>query len=117
MNKIFYLLRKLTFDYYPFRRNKKTLIVLMFHQVNNFENDFYPSMPIEVFRNLCGFFKKHYEIIHITEVEAYFNQKRKKPAAVISFDDGNIDIYQNAFPILKELNLKFNINIGIELII
>ena len=75
----------------------------MFHQVNNRQTNFYPSMPIDVFRNLCLFFKKHYEIIHISEVEEYFKQKNKKPAAVISFDDGNYDIFQNNF---KRLEFK-----------
>ena len=116
MNIFFYILRKLTFDYYPLRKNKKSLLVLMFHQVNNRHTNFYPSMPVDVFRNLCLFFKKHYEIIHISEVEEYFKQKNKKPAAVISFDDGNYDIFQNAFPILKDLNLKFNINIDTEIL-
>lgn len=114
--KLFYLLRILTFNYYPFRCKRDTLLVLMFHQVNDKNSLFYPSMPINVFKELCQFVNSHYEIIHFTEINDYYSTNNKRPAAIITFDDGCYDIIENAFPILNNLGLKFNINIDTEIL-
>jgi peptidoglycan/xylan/chitin deacetylase (PgdA/CDA1 family) len=115
-NKLFYLLRILTCNYYPFRSKRNTLLVLMFHQVNDKNSLFYPAMPVQVFKELLEFIDKYYEVIHFSEIENYYSSRNKKPAAIISFDDGNFDILQNAYPILNKLNLKFNINIDTEIL-
>lgn len=115
-DKLFYLIRLLSFNYFPFRFNKKSLLVLMFHQVNDKKSLFYPSMPVHVFKEMCQFVKKHYEVIHFSEIDEFYSKKVIKPAAIITFDDGNYDIVKNVFPILKEMNLKFNINIDTEIL-
>ncbi len=115
-DKLFYLIRLLSFNYFPFRFNKKSLLVLMFHQVNDKKTLFYPSMPVHAFKEMCQFVKKHYEVIHFSEINEYYSKKVTKPAAIITFDDGNYDIVNNVFPILKEMNLKFTINIDTEIL-
>jgi peptidoglycan/xylan/chitin deacetylase (PgdA/CDA1 family) len=77
---------------------------------------FYPSVPVDVFREICHFFDKYYKVIHFSEIEDYFSKKNKKPAAIITFDDGLMDIHKYAFPILEEMNLKFNVNIDTEIL-
>lgn len=115
-NKLFFLIRLLTFNYYPFRKKKNSLLVLMFHQVNDKHSLFYPAVPTHVFKEICLFIQKHYDVIHFSDIEEYFSKKRTKPIAIITFDDGHLDILENAYPILKDLNLKFNINIDTEIL-
>ena len=105
----------LTFNYYFQRKRKNTLLILMFHQVNDKKTTFYPSMPIAAFKDLCYFIKKHYSVIKLSDIDAHFS-KTNKPAVVFSFDDGHYDIVEFALPILSELGLPFNINIDTEVL-
>ncbi len=115
-NFVFNIIKFLTLDYYFSRKNNNTILVLMFHQVNDKKTPFYPAMPVNTFRELCRFIKRHYNVIHLSEAQTYFQENINKPAAVISFDDGHKDIIENALPILSELDLKFNININTEIL-
>lgn len=116
MKKIlFKLLQLITFNYYFKAREKNTLLILMFHRVNDKRSTFYCPMPVKAFKELCEFVKARYEVINISEIQSHF-KKTTKPAAIISFDDGHYDIMENAFPILAALELKFNINIDTEVL-
>ena len=115
-NKIFRIIRFLTFNYYPFRFKKNSLLILMFHQVNDNKSKFYSAMPIKTFEILCEFIKKHYDVIFFSDISTRINSKNKKPAAIITFDDGHRDIIENAFPILSNMRLKFNVNIDTEIL-
>ena len=109
------LLKALTVNYYFQRKAKNRLLILMFHQVNNNKTLYYPAMSTEAFRDLCKYIKQHYEVISISKIKEHFSNS-SKPAAIISFDDGHYDIMQNAYPILSELGLPFNINIDTEIL-
>lgn len=86
----------------------------MFHQINNKNLNFYKSMPTNVFKELCLFIQKNYAVLLPSEVENHFKTS-SKPVAIISFDDGHYDIIQNVLPILKKLDLPFNVNIDTEI--
>ncbi len=116
MKKIFFtLIRLLTFNYFFERGQNNKLLILMFHRVNDSNHLFYKGMSTKAFKDLCIFVKAHYTVINPSEIEAHF-KKTKRPAAIISFDDGHYDIIENAFPILNELNLPFNVNIDTEIL-
>lgn len=116
MKKIlFALLRILTFNYFFERSKKNKLLILMFHRVNDENHKFYRGMSTKAFKDLCVFVKANYSVINPSEIEDHF-KKTKKSAAIISFDDGHHDIMENAFPILNELNLPFNVNIDTEIL-
>jgi len=87
----------------------------MFHQVSDEHKSFYPAMPIAVFKAFCSFLKKHYEVLHFSELTAHYNNS-SRPAAVITFDDAHYDIMENAWPILTELGLKFTVNVDTEIL-
>ncbi|HMK03129.1 MAG TPA: polysaccharide deacetylase family protein [Ferruginibacter sp.] len=116
MKRIFFtLLKALSLNYYFKRKQANTLLILMFHRVNDTGSPFYCPMPVNVFRDLCAFIRERYEVIHISEIRSHF-KRTTKPAAIISFDDGHYDIMENAFPVLSQLGLKFNINIDTEIL-
>tara|TARA_Y100000385_G_scaffold277360_1_gene324232 strand:+ start:4801 stop:5787 length:987 start_codon:yes stop_codon:yes gene_type:complete len=114
-NYFFTFLRLITFNYFFERRKKNKLVIFMFHRVNDEKHVFYRGMSIKAFKNLCVFIKNHYSVINPSEIEKHF-KKTKTPAAIISFDDGHHDIIENAFPILKDLDLPFNLNIDTEIL-
>ena len=112
---LFYLIKILTINSSLEKTKNNSLLILMFHQVNDKNHNFYKAMPTTVFKELCLFIKKNYAILLPSEVESHFNNN-KKSAAIISFDDGHYDIIKNALPILRELEIPFNINIDTEIL-
>ena len=115
MHLIFRLIRLLTLKYRPFR-NKQELLVVLFHQVNDKPLTFYPAVPTKVYQEMCLFLKKKYEILHFAEVEKHYQSNPKKPAAIITFDDGMYDIIEHVLPFMESHQLKFNINIDTEIL-
>ncbi len=61
----------------------------------------------ETFRRHCELLSKSYEVVSLERAAQILNGKEtaKKPLAVITFDDGYLDFYEVAFPILRELEL------------
>ena len=96
---------------------KKGLIVLMYHHIYKYDTtcDLAKELYIEpeTFSKQMDFLLKHkYTPITLEELsksykDGYF--KLPKKAVLITFDDGWIDNYTNAFRILKEKNIKANI--------
>jgi peptidoglycan/xylan/chitin deacetylase (PgdA/CDA1 family) len=110
------LFRKLSLDY-QYLRNRDRLLILVFHKVSDKQSTFHSPMPTQTYERLCLFLRKHFEIIHFSEVEKFYHSKNyKKPAAIITFDDGLIDIRDHVFPFMKEHGMKFNINIDTEIL-
>ena len=114
-NFLFYVIRQLNFNYVLEKSKNNRLLILMFHQVNNYNSIFYKGTPINVFKETCLFIKKNYTVLLPSEVKKHFRTS-SKPAAIISFDDGHYDIIKNALPILKNLDLPFNVNIDTEIL-
>jgi len=50
-----------------------------------------------------------YKFISLDELERRISKPRLDRVAVITFDDGFKDLYQNAYPILKELKIPFTL--------
>ena len=113
--RIFQLAKALSLNYLFQRTKKNRLLVLAFHKISDRRTCFYPSMPISVFREVCTFINKHYEVIHVAEVKEHFKNS-ENPAAIITFDDSHYEIREYALPILSMLGMKFNVNIDTEAI-
>lgn len=82
---------------------KTNLTIIMYHSVVN------SSLPLwnwtfiseKSFYSQMRYLKKHFEIIRLTEAVERLNST-KKPAVVITFDDGYQNNYDIAFPILQQ---------------
>lgn len=111
---ISFFFRIVFLDYF-FYRKKGQVTVFMFHKINNNKNVFYQGMPSDTFEKLCFYIKKKYKVISLEEL----NNKALRndlSYAIITFDDGHKEILDIAYPILKRLNLPFNINIDTEIL-
>ena len=111
-----YIFRKITLDY-KFLRKKDKLLVLVFHKVSDSKSAYHSPMPINTYNKICLFIKKHYNVIHFSEVDEYYSSKvYPKAAAIVTFDDGLIDIKDNVMPFMNKHSIKFNINLDTEIL-
>lgn len=85
-------------------------VVLMYHHVSDEKLDVSESChhTIEQFKNsLYTYLNKGYVFVSIQHALYLIKTKSKQKFAVITFDDVPIDAYENAVPILKQMNLPF----------
>lgn len=83
--------------------------VLMYHSVNPKQvAGRMLTVSVETFQRQMRFLKeRHYNVVPLEELAALVREKKKIPrnTLAITFDDGYVDNYTYAFPILKKYNL------------
>ena len=89
-------------------------VILCYHRIlpkEKVSKTLEPGMYVtpSTFRTHIQFLKNYFEIVTIDQLENIFkkrgNRKFQKPCCVISFDDGWLDFYLYAWPILQEENI------------
>ncbi|HCW53306.1 MAG TPA: polysaccharide deacetylase [Clostridium sp.] len=85
--------------------------VLYYHSVNDIVDNEVTISPSLLKKELEYIKKQGYTTLSLKEVENYIlnNQPIPEKSILITFDDGYMDNYYNAYPILKELNMKATI--------
>ncbi len=73
----------------------------------------HPEMYVtaSVFRDLLFFLRRDYDVVPLAELVEQLTSKtrRQKPLCALTFDDGYMDNYTNAFPVLKEMRVPATI--------
>ncbi|MBZ0272454.1 polysaccharide deacetylase family protein [bacterium] len=101
-----------------FRASRRFLggrvVVLCYHRVIDGPLDgFQPGMVVsrEIFRRHMEWLARHFDVIDLVDfVRAHLTGERPdRPTAIVTFDDGWLDNYEVAFPILKSLGLPATI--------
>lgn len=84
-------------------------VIVMFHHVMNEELDEIPAClcKVERFKEIIDELRINYQIVSIDDIY----EKTEKKKAVITFDDGWMDAYMNAYPFLKRYNIPFTVYI------
>lgn len=80
--------------------------ILLYHRVDDLEKTNPYVMPVEDFKDQMELLhQRGYNTITVTQLIKAINFGAPLPErpVVISFDDGDISVYKNAFPIMKEL--------------
>src|ERR1035437_3871237 len=102
-------------DLYSFFRRKLTksqVAILMYHRVSP-QKDNWSLDPISpnVFEEQIAYFSRKYEILSLENLAKYFQQGKTLPekAVVFTFDDGYLDNYQYADPILSKYRIPATI--------
>lgn len=88
---------------------RNTLLVLNYHRVGNAEEDLFDpsifSATAEQFDNQIAYLKRHLSLVTLDEalefIEGTSKEKTSRCRALITFDDGYLDNYEIAFPILR----------------
>lgn len=102
-----YFTKKLLSNNYFFNKSlNNSIVVLLYHEVSNNPSNFHYSNGLNVTPNVfykqLNFLKKNFNII---SPKNFLNKKFEGPSAMITFDDGAKGYFDNAIPILNELNL------------
>jgi peptidoglycan/xylan/chitin deacetylase (PgdA/CDA1 family) len=82
------------------------VLVLMYHRISNEydKENKYLTVTVSDFEEQLQYFKKHFQILRLNE-----DWNNKKPAVVLTFDDGYADNLLNALPLLEKYNIPATI--------
>ncbi len=93
--------------------NKQKIVVLMYHNFHqpNSRDHINVSLDITIFERQIKYLKKYYNIISLQELVDYLNGKISIPkySVVLTFDDGYMNNYTLAYPILKKYDVPVSI--------
>ena len=107
------------------RRLQGTVLFLMYHRVLSEKdlnrNVIQPGMYVQddVFERQMEFLKDHFQILSLSELLGHWTEEtslQDKRYCVITFDDGWLDNYLYAYPILKRHNIPATIFLATALI-
>lgn len=88
-------------------------LVLLYHRVNILKNDIHKlAVTPENFYNQMKFLKENYEVIRFEDIL----KERNGRSVAVTFDDGYMDNYTHAFPILEELKIPATIFISTDMV-
>lgn len=95
-----------------------TVPILMYHYINN-EEPLKSKLGVSpaAFEKQMRFLREHkYTILPLGELAQIIREKKRFPlkTAAITFDDGYLDNYTNAYPILKKYNIPATIFVVIN---
>lgn len=88
----------------------KKLYISMYHYTRDLQHSRYPEikgMDISLFCKQMEFFKENFNVVRMEQViEAYNGGALPDNALLLTFDDGYVDNYSFAFPILDEFGFQ-----------
>lgn len=87
------------------------LFISMYHYTRNLQHSRYPGikgLELELFRQQLDFFEKNFSVVRMEDVIEALNGGRKLPenALLLTFDDGYIDNFTTAFPLLMQHGMQ-----------
>jgi peptidoglycan/xylan/chitin deacetylase (PgdA/CDA1 family) len=91
-----------------YKQRNQLATILCLHRVSDEESLTFPPFKIKDFERLLQYIDKHY---HVVTIEMLSKSDGGKPALVLSFDDGFLDFYENALPLLKKYGIPCNLNV------
>ena len=104
---------------FPFiqKRKNKNINILIYHRVNDDNDQFFPATPINVFKKQMEYICSRFKTFPLEEIiERMKNNDVPDSSIVVTFDDGYLDNYSNAFPILKELSIPATVFLATDAI-
>ena len=87
------------------------LYIVMYHYTRDLKNSRYPEikgLDLELFREQINYLKDNFSVVTMEEVINAAEGYNELPdnAVLLTFDDGYIDNYTYAFPILEEAKVQ-----------
>jgi peptidoglycan/xylan/chitin deacetylase (PgdA/CDA1 family) len=85
---------------------RNTGVVVAFHRVQDGEDALGLSIGREMFEQHCRFFKRHFQVVPLGDLVTRLERGRSVDRLLsITFDDGYLDNFVNARPVLEALSL------------
>jgi len=93
------------------RKHMNRLMIVMYHYTRDLKHSRYPEikgLDISLFEEQIAFLKKNFSIVTMEEVIGSMTGRDNLPedAVLLTFDDGYIDNYTFAFPVLEEQKVQ-----------
>lgn len=84
----------------------RAAVVVMFHRVRATDGSDGLTVDVSTFERYCRFFKQHFRVVPLTEIVSGLERGVvPRRTLAITFDDGYLDNFENAAPILEHLSL------------
>ena len=83
------------------RRSEPKIVILCYHRIGTGGVPFYSELPTSLFEAQMRYIKSHYRIVPLAEVPQLLASGDSNPAIAVTFDDGYLGTYTEAFPILR----------------
>jgi peptidoglycan/xylan/chitin deacetylase (PgdA/CDA1 family) len=85
---------------------RNSAVVVAFHRVKDTAEPEQLTVSIRTFERYCRFFRRHFHVVPLTDLVTRLGQgATPNRELAITFDDGYLDNYENAAPILEQLAL------------
>ena len=86
---------------------RDTAVVVAFHRVQNTStNEGGLTVAVATFERYCRFFRNYFDVVSLSEIVSKLERRQSLSRQLaITFDDGYLDNYTNAAPILERLSL------------
>jgi peptidoglycan/xylan/chitin deacetylase (PgdA/CDA1 family) len=99
-------------------RLPQALSVLMYHSVINRQLPVrdWCFVPVASFEQQMLYLRRKFDVLHIDEALLENGERRKRPVACLTFDDGFEGVYEHAFPILERLELPATVFLVTDLV-
>jgi peptidoglycan/xylan/chitin deacetylase (PgdA/CDA1 family) len=103
---------------FPLRFVKQPKIaVLCYHRVGTKGLPIYSALPPEIFEAQMRYLRHRYKIISVSELcEELINPQLTESAVVITYDDGYVDLFHHAFPVLKKYQIPATVFLAVHAI-
>jgi peptidoglycan/xylan/chitin deacetylase (PgdA/CDA1 family)/CelD/BcsL family acetyltransferase involved in cellulose biosynthesis len=91
------------------RRREASARILYYHRVNNDGDPFFPAISTALFEQEMRYLAKHYKVVSLSDLLTRLVDGPPERTLAITFDDGYLDNYENAFPVLEKYGLPATI--------
>ena len=89
----------------------RSVPVFMYHHINHYKGDLVTLTPEGFENHLRYLTEKGLQTVFLDELREYLRGERRfaRPAVALTFDDGHLDNWVYAFPLLKKYGVKATI--------
>lgn len=88
-----------------YRVRNKQVYVLTFHRISDEVCPLWPPMKVSVFEGIIDYLSRHANVVSPEFLISGEVNNNRKPIVVITFDDGYLDFFENALPVLIKYSM------------
>ncbi len=99
-NSIYCLLRVISGS------GKHVCVILLYHSVAKGQSFGSYSLPVKSFEAQIAYLSRHFKIVRLCDLEHYIAANYQERIACVTFDDGCMDNYEVALPVLERFGVK-----------
>jgi len=95
---------------------KQDIIIILYHRVNDYQRDSL-TVGVEQFNEQMEYLNNKFPVASLKSlIKGNVSRFEKKPIIIVSFDDGYLDNYENAFPICIRNNIPCSFFVSTDMI-